>query len=413
MRSTRRAEGTRSTEPARGWSAAGAHVPRENAAEVSDIVETATSLLSWDDAPEASDVADFRAARGALDQVSTLAHDALLREAHAADELADVTGLAELCARTRKAGGNLADARARTRTDAVKIVRDALRTMHGARSVSQLIEIAPRAVCRIGFDRAILSRIADSMWVTEKIHVNEDPAWAAEICAAGQANPQKLTREIFESEMVRRGVPLRVTDVQHDPHVHRPVAEASLSRSYVAAPVMPEGHVIGFIHADRYLQRRDVDEFDRDLLAVFAEGFGYVLQRAVLLDRLAELREKVTSLTYGIASAMDDGPDEIGFGDLVAELPGVTSSAHPTAAPEYFAAPAAARSPLTPRETDVLRRLAKGETNSRIASRLVISDGTVKSHIKHILRKLGAANRAEAVSKYLRIEQDEQRRCAT
>jgi DNA-binding NarL/FixJ family response regulator len=53
----------------------------------------------------------------------------------------------------------------------------------------------------------------------------------------------------------------------------------------------------------------------------------------------------------------------------------------------------------------VLRRLAAGETNARIASRLVISDGTVKSHIKHILRKLGAANRAEAVSKYLRMEQ--------
>jgi len=36
--------------------------------------------------------------------------------------------------------------------------------------------------------------------------------------------------------------------------------------------------------------------------------------------------------------------------------------------------------------------------------RLFISEGTVKSHVKHILRKLGAANRAEAVCRYLRTQ---------
>ncbi|MHB8696263.1 MAG: response regulator transcription factor, partial [Solirubrobacteraceae bacterium] len=37
-----------------------------------------------------------------------------------------------------------------------------------------------------------------------------------------------------------------------------------------------------------------------------------------------------------------------------------------------------------------------------IAEQLVISGGTVKSHVKHILRKLHAANRAEAVARYMR-----------
>ncbi|MBV9313087.1 MAG: helix-turn-helix transcriptional regulator [Pseudonocardia sp.] len=59
---------------------------------------------------------------------------------------------------------------------------------------------------------------------------------------------------------------------------------------------------------------------------------------------------------------------------------------------------------LTRREIEVLRLMAVSDTNSRIARRLVISEGTVKSHVKHILRKLRAANRAEAVSRWLRME---------
>lgn len=45
--------------------------------------------------------------------------------------------------------------------------------------------------------------------------------------------------------------------------------------------------------------------------------------------------------------------------------------------------------------------MAQGQTNAAIADRLVISPATVKSHVKHVLRKLRAANRAEAVSRYL------------
>jgi DNA-binding NarL/FixJ family response regulator len=58
---------------------------------------------------------------------------------------------------------------------------------------------------------------------------------------------------------------------------------------------------------------------------------------------------------------------------------------------------------LTRRELEVLGLMADGATNARIADQLVISEGTVKSHVKHVLRKLRAANRAEAVSRYMRI----------
>jgi DNA-binding NarL/FixJ family response regulator len=58
---------------------------------------------------------------------------------------------------------------------------------------------------------------------------------------------------------------------------------------------------------------------------------------------------------------------------------------------------------LTARELEVLELMATGATNRRIAERLVITDGTVKSHVKRILRKLHAANRSEAVARYLRL----------
>ncbi len=51
---------------------------------------------------------------------------------------------------------------------------------------------------------------------------------------------------------------------------------------------------------------------------------------------------------------------------------------------------------LTPRETDVLRHLAAGNSNAEIARALVISPGTVKIHIERILAKLGLRTRLQA-----------------
>ncbi|MEJ2303013.1 MAG: LuxR C-terminal-related transcriptional regulator [Anaerolineales bacterium] len=47
--------------------------------------------------------------------------------------------------------------------------------------------------------------------------------------------------------------------------------------------------------------------------------------------------------------------------------------------------------------------LAKGMTSAQVASQLFISENTVKTHVRHILEKLEASNRAEAVSKAIQI----------
>lgn len=53
---------------------------------------------------------------------------------------------------------------------------------------------------------------------------------------------------------------------------------------------------------------------------------------------------------------------------------------------------------LTPRETEVLAEIAEGNRNRDIAERLFISEETVKVHIKHIMDKLGANDRTQAVA---------------
>ena len=72
-----------------------------------------------------------------------------------------------------------------------------------------------------------------------------------------------------------------------------------------------------------------------------------------------------------------------------------------TAPPGSRAAGAAAGliEPLTGRELEVLRLLAAGKSNQRIAHDLVVALDTVKKHVTHVLGKLGAANRTEAVAR--------------
>lgn len=66
--------------------------------------------------------------------------------------------------------------------------------------------------------------------------------------------------------------------------------------------------------------------------------------------------------------------------------------------------PAVFMEPLTPRELEILQLMATGATNQQIADQLVIGLGTVKGHINHILGKLDAQNRTEAVVRARALE---------
>lgn len=302
--------------------------------------------------------------------------------------------------RTLKAlDDGLRDERLRERDDALTRVREALAALRRVDGTAALIDEAAVAVASLGFDRVIISRVEDGHWIPETVYIGRDPRWAEEILSIGRAARLPLDDSLAESEMVRRGTALLVSDVQDDSSsVNRPIAEASLSRSYVAAPIIAHGTVIGFVHADCYYQRRNLDETDRDILATFGEGLGYALARTTVLDRLRSLRQDLGNLADGVSTAVPTA---------VWSASATTGSADPLAGQGFLSAlrarPAYSE-PLTDREKEVLRHLAAGDTNARIARRLMITEGTVKTHVKHILHKLGAANRAEAASRWAQMD---------
>jgi DNA-binding NarL/FixJ family response regulator len=58
-------------------------------------------------------------------------------------------------------------------------------------------------------------------------------------------------------------------------------------------------------------------------------------------------------------------------------------------------ATAAAGSPLSPRELEVARLVARGLTNKQIGEALFVSERTAENHVQHILTKLGFSNRSQ------------------
>jgi DNA-binding CsgD family transcriptional regulator len=289
------------------------------------------------------------------------------------------------------------------RLDRLSAIEAGLAPLRWIQDPDDLLARACEAVVHSGgFDRALLSRVEDRIWRPWKayaVHEGEDERdfrqWM------GTAPEIPLDHLLLESEMVRRHGPALVQDPDHDPRVYRPMIEASGLTPYVAAPIMPAGRVIGFLHADN--ESGLVSELDRDVLGAFADGFGHIFERAVLLRRLQDQREQVREAMLTVEHVLADLAN--------AELDLAGRSTRARADPDTVRLSAGsplARSSrldllLTARELEVLELMATGATNNRIAEQLVITDGTVKSHVKRVLRKLHSANRAEAISRYLRL----------
>jgi DNA-binding NarL/FixJ family response regulator len=121
----------------------------------------------------------------------------------------------------------------------------------------------------------------------------------------------------------------------------------------------------------------DLDEYVYDALRAGASGF-------LLKDTTAEQLFKAVSVIAAGDALLAPGITR----RLISEFAG-----RPSTAPQ----PTGALEDLTPRETEVLKRVAQGLSNAEIADRLVVTEETVKTHVSRILNKLGLRDRTQAV----------------
>jgi DNA-binding NarL/FixJ family response regulator len=122
----------------------------------------------------------------------------------------------------------------------------------------------------------------------------------------------------------------------------------------------------------------DLDEYVYDALCAGASGF---LLKDVTAERLFDAVRVIAAGEALLAPTVTRR--------LISEFARLRPSASGPGAGELAA--------LTPRETQVLRLVAEGLSNTEIAARLVVTEETVKTHVSRVLSKLGLRDRTQAV----------------
>lgn len=269
-----------------------------------------------------------------------------------------------------------------------------LARLRGVGSIDQLLPTACREVAEcLALDRVAVSRVDGSTLRT--VGVWTGGTLAADEPAIGAVWPVALPIEPGSPEAKLKRTRDAALVAAQDLPVDHPL-KARARGGLLISPVVAAGRLIGFIHGDRRPQRPALTEVNAHELAMFAAGFGMLVERTVLVERVSEHRRRVhevfadgerqlQALTDDELSLARQAPG--GFAMIDAE-DGATSGGRPA---------------LSPREHEVMELLASGARNAQIARQLQLSESTVKGYVTAILRKLEAATRAEAVSRYMTL----------
>jgi DNA-binding CsgD family transcriptional regulator len=293
----------------------------------------------------------------------------------------------------------LYDHRLRTQSE----IETALDRLRHATTVEELFEKTPATLTECcGLDEVGLWSIENGQMKLVKLHCDKDDRRAAEITTEVSTVP--LHAQLLETEVMRRRSGVLVTNSSQDPRVNADVLGLFGTNGHAIVPIMPEGKVIGFFHGGCYPDNRLVDALDFEALSRFARGFGHVLERVVLCTRMASQRDYFQGMIASgseLADRLANAQISLSASyEVKDEGEGVSwsQSGPPRLPPE-----SQLHSLLTRRELEVLELMAAGHTNGEIAQELVVSVGTVKFHVRRILGKLHATNRAQAASSYSRI----------
>ncbi|MGQ0629451.1 MAG: helix-turn-helix domain-containing protein [Sporichthyaceae bacterium] len=308
----------------------------------------------------------------------------------------DATALGRALIDLTRARSDLAEDAVSRRFEAVDAIHDSLGRLREVSDVGDLLAAAAVELARCcDLDRTVVSRRRGATWRAEAVWIHPDieAQVAARTRTALTEHWIPLLPGTLEHDLVRRRAAALVS--ASDEGINRELVAAAESVGYIASPVMPSGEVIGFLQGDRWLGNRELTAHDRDNLWTFAEGFGLIFQHLVLSERLGRQRQHLREAF----AAAERGLAELSSTELL------LARRQPPLPAERAVSPAPSTTPLlSRREREVLALMVEGARNAEIAERLVLSESTVKAHVSRVARKLKAANRAEAVARFLLLE---------
>ncbi len=277
-----------------------------------------------------------------------------------------------------------------------ELVSDALEELGSCNDQAGLFEgICPVATRALGSRSVLISRVTEETWSAWRGYSHDARGRSQEWANAEEIPLMGLSVEI---DVIRAGRAV-ILDAgsQGGADLPSPFRRMTESAPYILAPVFVGPDAVALLYLPQ-LSRSAVSPSEYvERVQRFASGLGLILERELLHDRFRAQRRTIRATTGSmerIMSSLDTGVDLVRLAgrtqtDAVSaiELPlnELTSTWDKT---------------LTTRESDVVRLLVLGHDNTAIATQLAVTASTVKSHVRHAMRKLGAVNRTELIARY-------------
>jgi DNA-binding CsgD family transcriptional regulator len=271
------------------------------------------------------------------------------------------------------------------RFEALARVRDAVRQISDLGSPAAVLDHAAEELgAHSRLDRVLISQVRGGLLVPHALWQRDDETGSDEALERLKRSPVRLDYPLTEAEVALRQGSAIVDVAASGPRSPRPLADALAWESYVVVALTLGGRTVGFLHGDATYSGRCVDPLDQQVASLYAEGLAGAFERAALRQTLRRHREELRLAVQWMSSRLGDAAVD---DDALTAVEGSSEPSH---------------SALTQREREVLRLLVRGRTNRAIAKDLLISEDTVKYHVKNVLRKLHARSRADAVARFLR-----------
>jgi DNA-binding CsgD family transcriptional regulator len=289
------------------------------------------------------------------------------------------------------------------RVKSMSEIRSALGYLRGL-SPQKMIYDAPEVLSReLAFARTMISTVRGSLWLPQRLHIDEEGADPRSRQFHQYVDGAQFALAVapLETELVRKRCGAFAPSPSDDKRTFKAIVEVSGCFGYIAAPITVQGRAIGILHADRPEPHGIVTMEHLEQLEAFAECLSVAYESAALEEKAAQQRVEVDSLCGNVDELLGrSGRSMLWSLTSAPSAPRVPAGRRHTIYPSREQPAVTA---LTSREREIMSHVATGATNGQIARCLVISEGTVKSHLKHIAKKLNTSSRAAAVATFAGI----------